>query len=186
MNRKLLALLPIALCSCHAQNDKPLNGIFLLRNWNDVVIPISSVKIGSSEVPLTNWLTVTSSSSPRVITSILKSPCTSTAAIGQMWVSASACYINTPEVHVRTGETNSFLIVPTYSTTNDWPAISWNAAMIFVRSFEKSQAGSQLEGQDCYARCRVRLWIDTAYVESNATLLLSSLTNQCTLIMPKP
>lgn len=191
-NRPILAFALLALCSCRAENrlDRgPLGGYSIVLS--NGVLPICGVYLWgkgafplTKAFPLTNWLSVTSDSSPKVITSILKSQRTSVAAPGQRWVSASASYINTPEVHEHIGETNGIWSFETYKTTNDWPQIANSVALIYVSWIEKADGG-RVKGLDYYAHCRVRLWNHTM-VESDAILLLSSLTNDCTLLPNTP
>lgn len=174
-----LALIPIVV-ACLAASVDPLDGYFIMQS-NGIPSMSGVYRQGHGEYHLTNWLSVTSSSSPRVITTILKAPRNAIAAKGQIWVGNSASYINIPEVNMHVGETNEGWTFSTYSTTNDWPQIASSTSLIFVRSLEKANAG-RVEGQDYYARCLVRLWSDTAFVESEALLLLSCLTNNCTLL----
>lgn len=178
-----LALIPLV-AGCLAEPVDPLDGYFISQS-NGIPSMSGVYHQGHGEHHLTNWLSVTSSSSPRVITTILNAPRNTIAVSGQIWVSVSASYINTPEVNVHQGETNEMWSMPTYSTTNDWPQIASSTSLIFVRSIEKAKAG-RVAGLDYYARCRVRLWNDTAYLESDAWLLLSSLTNNCTLLQITP
>lgn len=168
-----LALIPIVV-GCLAASVDPLDDYFIMQ-LNSIPSMSGVYRQGHGNYDLTNWLSVTSSSSPRVITTILKAPRNAIAAKSQIWVGNSASYINIPEVNVYVGKTNEGWEMPTYSTTNDWPQIASATSLIFVRSIEKA-----------YARCRVRLWSDSAFVESEATLLLSSLTNSCTLLPNAP
>lgn len=185
MTQKHLAIALILIAGgCLAATVDPLDGYFIMQS-NGIPSMSGVYRQGHGEYHLTNWLSVTSSSSPRVITTILKAPRNTIAANGQIWVGSSASYINIPEVNVHPGKTNEMWSMPTYSTTNDWPQIASSTSLIFVRSIEKAKAG-RVAGLDCYARCRVRLWNDTAYLESDAWLLLSSLTNNCTLLQITP
>lgn len=142
------------------------------------IVPIESVmRDGHGEHRFTNWHSVTSDSAPKIITSYLKAPKDSRVAPGQVWVSSSASYVNTPEVFVRPRETNEIFgeiaVFAESRITNDWPQLIYHTDLIYVRSIEKNY----------YARCRVRMWSNTsAYVEGESNLLLSLLTNNATLL----
>lgn len=184
MTNKHLAIALFALCSCRAENLDPLADYFISQS-NGSPSMSGVYHQGHGEHHLTNWLSVTSSSAPRVITTILKAPRTSIAAKGQIWVSDTSCYINLPEVTVWPGATNDLGGMPTYTATNDWPRIANATSLVFVREIVKADAG-RVKGLDYYARCRVRLWNDSAFVQSEALLLLSSLTNSHTLLPSTP
>jgi hypothetical protein len=159
----------------------PFDGYFVMQQ--NGVVPFEGVSgDGPEHYPLTNWLTVTSDSSPKVITSYLLAPQNSTAAPGQMWFFGSASYVNKAKVFTHPAQTNEPWSMPEWKTTNYWPMVSQHSELIYVIAIEKATAGRS-KGQDVYAHCRVRLWgSTTAYVESDSWLLVSELTNTATLL----
>ena len=137
---------------------------------------------GHGNYPLTNWLTVTSDSSPKIITSYLKPKQDSTAAPGQLWFFGAASYVNKEKVFDHPAETNEYWSIQGYQTTNYWPEVAHQAELVYVMAIEKLTAGRD-KGSDYYAHCRVRMWSGTtAYVESDSFLLVSELTNNATLL----
>lgn len=167
------------------KSNSPLAGFWPMQH--NGITPLESVmRDGHGEHRFTNWHSVTSDSAPKIITSYLKAPKDSRVAPGQVWVSSSASYVNTPEVFVRPRETNEIFgeiaVFAESRITNDWPQLTYHTDLIYVRSIEKGTYGI-VKGMDYYARCRVRMWSNTsAYVEGESNLLLSLLTNNATLL----
>lgn len=199
MINKMLGLMTLVVvgASCHVKNkESPLAGYYI--ESGNGIIPTPSVwhdRSGTNWIggrgayPLTNWISVTSDSSPKIITSYLKSPRNSTAAPGQVWVSGVACYVNTPEVFVWPAETNVSKVGSNtwvsvsyeHRSTNDWPMLTHHSELIYVQWIEKAPGGRH-KGLDSYAHCRVRQWVNSSLVESDAVLLLSEMTNTATLL----
>lgn len=156
--------------------SSPLDGYMIVQS--NGVAPFVSISVdGRRDVPLTNWMIVTSDTSPKVITAILRSPKNTIARPGQVWVSGEASYLNVPSVFEFPGDTT----YGGFKHTNDWPEITRSTQLVYVKSIHKAEGG-WLAGQDYYARCHVRIWNHSAYLDGESWLLLSFITNRGTLI----
>lgn len=174
---KRLILLCLAFSSCTSSTQSPLEGYFI--EMGSGVTPVIGIwKEHNPSYKFSNWLSVTSDTTPRVITSYLKAPRTNCIAVGQLWVASNAIFVNTPEIVLHAGRTNSGYRFESYWRTNDWPEVSAYTELIYVRSIEMTT-----NGLADYAKCRVRVWTSaTVFAESEAILLVSCLTNRATLI----
>lgn len=179
----ILVALLIALF-CMAAFDKPaspLNGYWLLHS-NGPLVPFNAIDHEHKGWCPVEWAYFTNDSLPKIVTAYTVPSKMAIAASGQYWASGLASYINIPKASIYPGETNEFWHTEDHFITNHWPELNHNAELIYVREIEKCKLGRN-KGEDLYARCRVRMWSGTtAYIEGEAWLLCSELTNKATLL----